>query len=224
MSDISGLPPSLRLQRFVGSSGANLKLVVNKQKPRQMRVGNTEQVTPSDSEDVKAAGDSARAAFSKFLSEPEEIELFGFVLDGKTSDVREDADFTIMSRLVSFLQGNGGESDGTKQPQFIAAVLPKLPNDKDSRFIMSITDDNDPKVFISNDLGFRDVMIAAQDGYSDFAVHYAAELGLDLPPGDVGSKVSEMIKSGKPPRGGPTANVEPVTIIIDGEEHTGIQR
>lgn len=159
-------------------------------------------VSPYDREDVILASEAVVENFRNCLSRLEEKELFGFVLDGKISDERSSRENQILDRMINFfVQKEGRVFEDIKPAVFEAAVFDdkNLSLDPPLRVLTVVDDAGKATIYIANQLGLRESLLVARDGYSDYAIILAESLGIRLSGGDVAKQLSEAITSGAAP-------------------------
>lgn len=205
---------------YLETSGVDIKL--KKVRPRK-RVA----LTAHDKQDALAAGLSAAISFKNFLSGFEEIELFGFVLDGKTSDERSMGENESFSKLIQLLLGVATDRKPRLiAPKFEVAFFPTL-GGLEALPIKSFTVrvDDDVIVYLSAEMGFRESLLASQGAYGDFTVIKAESFGLRVLDGDVAKQISHTVATGEFPDFDPLDfRPEVIEISINGNKLLGVPR
>lgn len=183
-----------------------------------------------DSKEAKSAGEVVAMSFGNFLMDAEESELFGFVLDGKTSDERTASEEELMGRLLGFLRQKGVDTSVeniVKPAVFEAASFDGAIND-DGTVVNALSvrsSDAKTTIYLSTQLGFKDLLIAAHFAYSDFATIVAETLGIELLDGDVANHIREVVSTGKLSLDTPMGEKpKPISISIDDKTVVGIPR
>lgn len=155
--------------------------------------------------DVEDAGRLAATSFQNFVSSPEGAEIFGYVLDGAFSGERNHLDQSIMDQVVGSLRDpnfTNPEFPDFEPPIFRLATQVGLDANGISVFneglsaVVVFPDGGAPEVLMSNQTGFRDMMIVAQQAYADVVVAYADDLGVTLTDGDVAARITASINLG----------------------------
>lgn len=183
-----------------------------------------------DSKEAKSAGEVVAMSFGNFLMDAEESELFGFVLDGKTSDERSVAEEEMMGRLLGFLRQTGpnAQSGDTMEHAIFEAATFEDSGNGDSQTVhaLSVRSSNSKTtIYLSTQLGFKDLLIAAHFAYSDFATIVAEAFGIELPEGDVANHIREVVSTGKLSLDTPLGEKpKPISITIGDKKVVGIPR
>ncbi len=206
---------------------------VNLDEPQSVEAA-TLVASPNDVVDVEDAGRLAATSFRNFVSSPEGAEIFGYVLDGAFGGERAQLDQTVMDQVVNSLRDpnfTDPQYPDFEPPMFRLAAQVGLDAEGISIFdqgqsaLVIFPEGQAPEVLMSNQTGFRDMMIVAQQAYADVVVAYADDLGLPLTEGDVAARLTASLNLGDSIapelNDGPPAKIE---VVYDGARISGLPR
>lgn len=208
-----------------GHMGAQLRLHV----PDENLAGDvyTAEACVTDGlEDSRAAGAASSKVYRRFLEEDNRLDLFGYVLDGKVRSERSTIDNQAFSKLVDCVRSTKPDDpDNAYAPSFRPFKVQK--DTFVERPIKSLTCDGGEAVlvYLDQDLGFRETLLAAHLAYADFVYVTAQRLGIATCDGDVPCKLSYVVEHNQYPetddfKEWPSVNY----VIIDGFRQKGIVR
>lgn len=222
MSRIGDSSPPHNVGNVVGFSADQRRALQDKKSNRSAKT----KVSTTDQSDAESAGQIVVPKYSSFTEEPEGRELFGFVLDGKTSGERTDDEEDRISELVGMLRKATDGTAGSKVLFMSSDLRSKL--EDSNAFVEALTHfdaEEGPVVFLSKDLGFRDTLLSAHLAYADVTVKSARNIGINVSEGDVGKQLSETVGSGNlADLDADQAAPEEIDVDVDGKTVRGIPR
>ena len=192
--------------------------------------------SPVDTSDVGDATRAAASSFTNFVATAEGEELFGYVLDGRLADERAFDHQEAVDQVIGSLQVPPVTSPDLPEfqpPEYVMVAVDtvSMPDQavsaSDDGFgaLVVLSDEEAALVLIPEDIGFRDLIMVAQQTYADVVVAYAEDLGVPIVDGDVAKRLTETLKLGDTVapevEGDPPA---PVDIVFEGTKLSAIRR
>lgn len=189
-----------------------------------------------DASDVGDATRVAASSFTNFVATAEGEELFGYVLDGRLTDERAFEHQEVVDQVIGSLQvppATNPDFPEFQPPEYVMVAVDtvSMPDDNalapDDGFgaLVILSDEEAALVLIPEDIGFRDLIMVAQQTYADVVVAYAEDLGVPIVEGDVAKRLTETLKLGDtvaPEQDGDRP--EPVDIVFEGTRLSAIRR
>ena len=156
-------------------------------------------------EDLRAVKELALDNVAQFLQFPENVEAVAHVMDGT---FRGSRDPDVQGRLDAALNA---VADSGLEADFVSARVGDpldaspgeavLPDGADAAIVYP--PDGVPVVLLSSDLGFRDMILSAQQAAIDLLVDLAQSAGLSMINDQVGDSLATLIRTGDlPPEAG----------------------
>lgn len=176
----------------------NLSLKKNKSS-----IAVAKKVTVRDADNALKAGRAVVVGTKKIIRDEEKREMISFLLDNKLDEERTEDEKLLFDGFFEFIEQVDVDKDDNSENAmlFTAADFSELNSffGKNVDSILQKTSDDTWNILLSNELGFKDTILAAHFSYADFMVQIAEERGVVLKVGDVGRDLFTLLSTGDLP-------------------------
>ena len=180
-----------------------------------------------DVDNAESAGKFVLRNVQDKLAQPDQREMVLHLLDNRFLDERSVEDTDLMSDFEDHLLLDPGylSPKSKKAVEFTPVAFENCAHSGCPVSVTVTRADDNPKIYISRHLGFREAILASQLSVSDLIVKTAKGLGIDVPDGDVASSLFTTLSNGEfPNQHGMKSAPAETTIMFDGQSVQGVAR